>query len=284
LKALLETLRKTLPSLTPKLAQIARVVLDQPNRVATESMRALAKQSGVTAPTMIRFARELGFDGYDSFKNVFLASVNEQDFAERANWLRQASENDGISSIIQNSAEASYRNNRKFYQSLDMTEICQAADLILNANNVYVVSAGGLHSIASYLHYVGKMAVPQMRLAGTGGGGLVESLIPLKKDDVVITLAFNPYARYGIEATRFALSRGAKLVFFTDSPAAPLASEATILLLQKTDSPQFFPSMVSVMSAVETLISVIVARSGENAVQNIATYSEIRRKSNFYID
>ena len=283
MKSLLDTLRKSVPNLTPKLQQVAKVILDQPNLIATNSMRAIATLADVTPPTMIRFAREMGFDSYDSFKEVFRTSVHEQDFVGRADWLRQTSENDGIASILQNSAEASDFNNRHFYQTLDMDTICEAADLILGARSVFVVSAGGVHSIASYLHYVGKMAVPQMQLAGTGGGGLVESLIPIQKDDVVITLAYNPYARYGIEATQFALSRGAKLVYFTDSNVAPLASEATVLLLQKTDSPQFFPSMVSVMSAVETLISVIVARSGDSAISSIAEYSEIRRKSNFYI-
>jgi len=52
--------------------------------------------------------------------------------------------------------------------------------------------------------------------------------------------------------------------------------------LQKTDSPQFFPSMVAVMSALETLIAVIVARSGEKAIESISNYAEIRKQGRFY--
>ena len=96
-------------------------------------------------------------------------------------------------------------------------------------------------------------------------------------------MAFHPYARHGIEAAEFALSRGARLIYLTDSKAAPLASEAEILILQKTASPQFFPSMISVIAAVETLIAVIVARSGDSAIRSIADYSEIRNESDFYI-
>ncbi|MEM7561598.1 MAG: MurR/RpiR family transcriptional regulator [Pseudomonadota bacterium] len=279
----LETLFKITPDLSPKLKSAAKVILDNPNMVATNSMRAMAKKSGVTPPTMIRLANTLGFESYDSFKKVFQNSVNEQDFENRANWLQNASASDGIEPIVRSIAEAGLGNLRQFYHEVDLQRLCDAADMILQAPNVYVVASGGLHWIASYFHYVSKMAIPQMRLPRTSGNGLVEGLITIKPDDVILTMAYHPYSRHGIEASKFALSRGARMVYLTDSKAAPLASQAEILLLQKTESPQFFPSMVSVMSAIETLIAVIVARSGDDAIESIAHYAKIRSESEFYL-
>jgi len=232
---------------------------------------------------MIRLANSLGFESYEGFKQVFQSSVNEQNFEDRANWLRHTSASDGINSIVHEIADSSLGNIKHFFQELDLDAVVEAADIILEAPNVYVVAAGGIHWIASYLNYVGKMAIPQMRLPRTSGNGLVEGLIPVRKGDVILLMAYHPYARHGIEASEFALSRGARLIYLTDSRAAPLASQAEVLILQKTDSPQFFPSMIPVMAAVETLISVIVARSGDEAIRNIADYSEIRKKSEFYI-
>jgi len=166
---------------------------------------------------------------------------------------------------------------------MDLDAVCKAADIIIGGSNVHVVAAGGLHWIASYLHYVGKMALPQLRLPQTSGNGLVEGLISVAAGDVVLFMAYHPYSRHGIEASEFALSRGARLIYLTDSKAAPLASRAEVLLVQKTDSPQFFPSMVAVMSALETLIAVIVARSGQKAIDNISDYAEIRKEARFYI-
>ncbi|MFT5599700.1 MAG: DNA-binding MurR/RpiR family transcriptional regulator, partial [Chitinophagales bacterium] len=88
-----------------------------------------------------------------------------------------------------------------------------------------------------------------------------------------------PYAKQGIEASEFALSRGARMIYLTDSKAAPLASEADVLLLQKTTSPLFYPSMVSVVSAIETLITVIVARSDEKVIKAISDHEEVRKNS-----
>ncbi len=283
MQQILETLFKATSTLTPKLKIAAKVILDNPNLVATTSMRALAGRAGVTPPTMIRLANTLGFENYESFKQVFLKSINQQNFEDRANWLQFTSATDGIAPIVEEIAELGLGNIRQFFQELDLDSVSKAADIILGAPNVYVVAAGGAHWLASYLNYIGKMAIPQMRLPRTSGNGLVEGLIPVNRGDVVLAMAYHPYARHGIEASEFALSRGARLIYLTDSKAAPLASEAEVLILQKTESPQFFPSMISVMAAIETLVSVIVARSGDSAIRSIAEYSEIRKKRAFYI-
>ncbi len=271
------------PTLTPKLKSAARVILDNPNLVATTSMRALAGRAGVTPPTMVRLATTLGFENYESFRRVFQSSINKQNFEDRANWLQFTSATDGVTPIVQEIAESGVTNLKQFFQELDLDALSKAADIIIAAPNVYVVAAGGIHWIACYLHYVCKMAVPQMRLPANSGNGLLEEMIPVGKDDVILAMAYRPYARHGIEASEFALSRGARMIYLTDSRAAPLASKAEVLILQKTASRQFFPSMVAVMIAIETLISVIVSKSGDSAIRSIADYSEIREKGDFYL-
>ena len=275
----LEALFKITPDLSPKLKKVAKLILDNPNAVATTSMRALAKQAAVTPPTMIRLARELGFESYESFRQVFQTSINNPSYENRASWLQQSSETDGLPSLMQELAEAGHKNIQHFYQNANQDELSKAADLIIDASAVYVVAAGGVHWMAAYLQYVGNMAVPHLRVPRTNGMGLLEGLIPITKNDVVLTMGYNPYAKQNIEATEFALSRGARMIYFTDSKAAPLASQAEVLLLQNTEGPAFYPSMVSVVSAIEALLTVIVARSGEKALSAISRQEEIRKRN-----
>ena len=274
-------LLELLPSLTPKLRAAAKLVIDKPNAVATTSMRSLAQQAGVTAPTMIRLAKTLGFENYSQFKSVFCDAIDNFSFEQRASQLQQAFEAEGEGVIVRELAESGHRNIQHFYDNLDIDACCRAADLIINASSAYVVAASGPHWIGAYMQYVGKMAVPHLRVPRTSGDGLVEGLITIGKDDVVLAMTYNPYAKQTIEAIEFALSRGAKLVYLTDSQAAPLADRATVLIQQSTESPQFFPSMVPVVSAIETLLAVIVARSGQGALDTIAEYAEIRKQRYF---
>jgi DNA-binding MurR/RpiR family transcriptional regulator len=279
LHKVLDHLFRITPTLSPKLKNVAKLILDKPNAVATTSMRALAKQAGVTPPTMIRMAKELGFENYETFRQVFQTSVNNQGFGNRASGLQQSSANKGLAAIVHDLAESGHQNIEHFHQNLDLDAVCKAADMIIAAPSVYVIGAGGVHWMAAYLQYVGNMAVPHLRVPRTSGMGLLEGLIPIQKGDVVLTAAYNPYAKSGVEASQFALSRGARMIYLTDSKAAPLASEAEVLLLQKTASPLYYPSMVAVVTAIETLITVIVARSDKKVIKAISDHEEIRKNS-----
>ena len=75
----------------------------------------------------------------------------------------------------------------------------------------------------------------------------------------------------------------ARLLIALLAVTALVPVSAEVLLLQKTTSPQFFPSMVAVMSALETLIAVIVARSGQKAIDSIGEYADIRKQARLYI-
>ena len=58
--------------------------------------------------------------------------------------------------------------------------------------------------------------------------------------------------------------------------AAPLASEAEVLLLQKTESPQFFPSQAAVIALIETLIALIVAHGDDKIVEWMDDLERVR--------
>jgi len=277
LQALLNKLQQQLPSLTPKLRQAGKLVLDKPTAVATTSMRELARDAGVTPPTMARLASTLGYESYADFKAVFRDALDDFDFEQRASQLQSTSELNGEAAVIDSMQRAAHHNVGLCFGQLQAPAVCEAADLMIAAQNVYLVAASAPHWIAAYTQYVGKMAVPNMRVPRSSGEGLIDNLIPVGKKDVVLAMSFNPYARQTRDAIEFAVTRGAKLIYLTDSLAAPQSEKADVLLKLSTDSPQFFPSMVPVVAALETLLAVTVARSGPAAVKAIADYAKLRQ-------
>ena len=48
--------------------KIASIVLSNPSRVINQSISALSSEADVSLPTVNRFCKKLGFDGYPSFK------------------------------------------------------------------------------------------------------------------------------------------------------------------------------------------------------------------------
>ncbi|MFS8085809.1 MAG: MurR/RpiR family transcriptional regulator, partial [Acidobacteriota bacterium] len=64
-------IRKQFDSLTPELRRAARWITDHPGETGFLSMRQQAKSAGVSAPTMVRLARALGFDSYAALRRPF---------------------------------------------------------------------------------------------------------------------------------------------------------------------------------------------------------------------
>lgn len=277
LQHVLADLRQQLPTLSPKLQQAGKLVLDKPAAVATHSMREFAREAGVTPPTLERLAATLGYHNYADFKAAFLQVFNNFDFEERASQLQTTTELRGESAVLNDLQLAAHANIDFFYRHLQVEDINKAADLMINARTVYVIAASAPHWMAAYLQYVGKMAVPNLRVPRTAGDGLLDGLIPLCSDDVVLAMSYNPYARQTIDAIDFSLERNAKLIYLTDSVAAPRADKADVVIRQSTESPQFFPSMLGVVGAIETLLAFTVARSGSETVNAIATYANLRK-------
>lgn len=64
----LEQIEARIPKLTAAYQQVARVVVRRPHDVVRWSIRELAHRAHVSEPTVLRFCRELGTDGYQDFK------------------------------------------------------------------------------------------------------------------------------------------------------------------------------------------------------------------------
>ena len=63
-----ERIRATRPSLTPAERQVADWVLRQPGTVLSLPVAAIAREAGVSQPTVIRFCRSMGCHGLSDFK------------------------------------------------------------------------------------------------------------------------------------------------------------------------------------------------------------------------
>jgi hypothetical protein len=65
---LLDSIRTQYDSLSPSEKKVALAVLEQPELAIAANITTLAKKAGVSEPTVVRFCRAIGFDGWHAFK------------------------------------------------------------------------------------------------------------------------------------------------------------------------------------------------------------------------
>ena len=283
MQEILDRLFQLTPDLPPKLRQAAKLILDDPAQVALKSMRNLAKSAGVAPPTMMRLAKQLGFENWDDFRFVFQQSFTHKNYHDRATGLTALAKTQGQNVLFETLALSAHENVRRFFDSVIAEDLNLAADIILSAPQTYVIGAGSAHWMSAYMQYVSSIATPNMRAPRANGNDLVEGLIRITDQDCMIVITTYPYAKKPLEAAQFAKNKGARLICITDSRASPVAAIADVLILCASDYPQFFPSMVGVMSAIETLISLIVSRGGDDIIAAIAEQVALRDRIGVYI-
>lgn len=269
--------------LSPQLRLAAKAILDRPGEVALTSMRGFAGEAGVAPTTMLRLARELGFESYESFREPFQQALRrEEGFGGRAEWLQRLAGEDASGQIISAMARAQIANLESAYRLNDPKALAAAADALRRAGTAYVLGSGALHGLLRSFHFVLSFALPQARLVNAENGSVIDGLLQAESKDAIVTVSVAPYGRQSVEGLRFAKEQGLTCIVITDSRSAPTAALADHLLLAPTASPQFFPSLASAQAVLESLCALIVSRADKATVDRIARLDRERRRQGVY--
>lgn len=279
---ILDDLQKALPALPKKLALAARYALDNPDRIALDSMKITAENLGVTSPTLLRLARHFGFETYDRFKDSFKTLVRPS-FGVRAKALRIGVETRKTGELATHLLESAQQNTARVLAELDQDQLSDVARMIRNARRCLLFGSGPAQTLAAYMVTTGQMALPNLQLVGLELAAGLEAMAHVTEDDVVIGIGVSPYNRRTLDGLRTAREAGAATIVLTDRRSSPLAEHASKLLLCGTESPHFYPSMVSVCFVIEMLLATVVSEGGEAELASIRKFESVRKNSNAYL-
>ncbi|MCV2867487.1 MurR/RpiR family transcriptional regulator [Defluviimonas sp. WL0002] len=279
----IKLLKEALPSLPGKMAKAAGYALDNPDRIALDSMRTISTACGVTSPTMLRLARKIGYASYEDFRSEFQRQLLERGFGPRVNALRSSFSKGAEARLREEIAESANRNLKQTLKLLDPAAVEAFARAVHQAERTFIIGSGSMHWLAGLIKSSGDMAAAGMILASSGDKPATETIASIGPRDVLLALSLAPYARQTVDAAKFARDRGASVYAITDRPSAPLASHADTVFLAPTASPHYYPSLVAVMLVIETLLAAIATAGNAAAQQGLEAVDRARKLSGAYI-
>ena len=224
-------------SLSKRLQQIARYVLDEPNAVALETLAVLSERMGVQPSAIVRFAKSFGFAGATQMQRLFrdglLSGSASMDYSERAREFTQAVHGKGVGDAGEVLAEF-VQGNVLALQNLGSTtarkDMDEAVKLIVQAQTVYV--AGFRHSfpVAAYLAYSLLEVNKKTVLIDSLGGMVRQQVHAMAKGDLLVAVSYQPYAEEAVQLLEMAADRHCKVLSISDSLLSPLSKPATLAL------------------------------------------------------
>ncbi|QTF91924.1 MurR/RpiR family transcriptional regulator [Halomonas sp. BM-2019] len=251
------------PSLSRRLQQTARFLLDHPQEVAFATVAKLAEQAGVTPSTLIRFANSFGFKGFSEMQQLFRARLVDElpNYTERIRAVRTATgETPDSSQLLWEFAEA----NRDVLDQLpartDLRSLERALDLFEAAEIVHVMGARRSFVVASYMAYALQHVEKRTHLVSGLGGMHLEQLKSMGSRDALMVVSFSPYAQESREAAEEASRRGIPLVVITDSSLSPLARLADVSLVVHEAEVKSFRGLTASLCLTQTLAIALGVR------------------------
>ncbi len=253
---------------------IASYILEHYEKAAYMTAAKLGAVVGVSESTVVRFAIELGFEGYPELQRALQELVRTRLTSFERIEVSDAliGDKDILGQVLLSDVEKL----RQTLESVDREAFDLAVDRIISAKRIYILGVRSSASLAGFLYYHLQMAFDNLTLVQTTSGNeMLEQIMRIDKDDVMIAISLPRYSKRIIKAVDFACSKGANVVALTDSPESPIAENASQLLTANSDMASFVDSLVAPLSIVNAIIVAVARKKKEELTTRLRTLEQI---------
>jgi len=272
-KDILSVIQEQMGSFSKGQRLIANFILSAYDKAAFMTASKLGKTVNVSESTVVRFAAELGYDGYPAMQKALqemirnkLTSIQRIEVADD-----RIGDHDVLSMVMQSDIEKI----RMTLEEVDRDSFDRAVNDIVSAKRIYILGVRSAASIAAFLGFYFNLIFENVTLMPANSVSEVfEQLLRIGPEDVIIGVSFPRYSSRTVKAMQYARKQGAKVVAITDSEVSPLTAIADDTLIAKSDMASFVDSLVAPLSLVNALI-VAVGRKKKEELSR--TFSALER-------
>ena len=270
----LSILQEKEPTFSKGQKRIARYITDSYDKAAFMTANKLGKTVGVSESTVVRFAVDLGFDGYPSMQKAMREMVlNRLTSVQR---IEVASNRIGDQDVLSTVLHSDMEKLRQTGELISRDAFANAVNAILKAKRVYILGVRSVAPLANFLgYYLNYMFNNVYVLSGFSQEEMFEKIVGIHPDDAVIAFSFPRYSSSTTKGARYCRSAGATVIGITDSADSPLGLCSDHVLLAKSDMVSLVDSLVAPLSLVNALIVALASRKEKEISQTFANLERI---------
>ena len=257
-KNILHTIKADMSSFSKGQKRIGAYILENYDKAAFMTANRLGKTVGVSESTVVRFAVDLGFDGYPSMQKAMQELVlNRLTSVQRIEVANDRIGNqDVVTTVLQSDADKL----RQTAEMVDREAFSEAVKAILRAKRIYILGCRSAAPLASFLGYYLNFMFDNVDIVtASGASEMFEKLIRVDADDVVIGFSFPRYSAATVKGAQYCRTTGATVIGFTDSHLSPLGQHSEFVLLAKSDMLSLVDSLAAPLSLVNALIVALAS-------------------------
>ena len=279
-KNVLETIKESLESCSKGQKKIGEYLLTSYATAAYMTAAKLSETVGVSESTIVRYATELGFDGYPELQAALkYAARRRLTSVQRLELLKDRVGEDALAQSFASDVESI----KKTLSGIDRAQFDEFVTSLMNANRIYLVGARSSASLAIFMNFYLNVLFDNVQVVHTViGSEAFDQLFRVKEGDVVLGISFPRYSKLTVDVLDFAKRAGATVLGLTDSKRSPIASTADITLFADNASDTFVDSLTAPLALINALIHEIGRRDPERTAARLGILERIWAENDVY--
>lgn len=261
--------------------KIASYIEEHYDTAAFMTAAKLGEVVGVSESTVVRFAAQIGYDGYP-----YLQKAMQEMIRDKLNSIQRIEVTTGRigdADVVESVLNQDIDKIKRTIEEVSRDDFNKTVNAIINAENIYVFGVKSASYIASFFAYYLDLIFGNVHiLDSTSKTTTYEKLFRISDRDVMIGISFPRYSTMAVDAMNFAHERGAEVVAITDSMISPLVTNADEVLLARSDIASVVDTLVAPLSLINALLVAIVIERKEDIIHTFSTLEEVWKDQNVY--
>lgn len=253
---ILDKIEQARPTFSKGQRRIADFITSHADKAAFMTAAKMGAMVGVSESTVVRFAYELGFEGYPELSRSLQQIIKTQlTSVQRISVTRDRI---GDGDVLEKMLSFDMDKIRRTLEETSKEDFNAAAKAIAAARSIYVIGDRSAGALARFIEYYFDLMFSNVRRLYTSSTSeLYEQMVRLGPEDVLIGISFPRYSTLTVRACRFAADAGATVIAVTDGSGSPLAKAADHLLAARSDMTSFVDSLAAPLSLINALIVAV---------------------------
>lgn len=261
--------------------KIAAYIEEHYDTAAFMTASKLGEVVGVSESTVVRFATQIGYDGYP-----YLQKAMQEMIRDKLNSIQRIEVTTGrigSDDVVESVLNQDIDKIKRTLEEISREDFNAAVDAIIHAENIYLFGVKSASYIASFFGYYLDLIFGNVHLLNsTSKTTTYEKLFRITERDVMIGISFPRYSTMAVDAMSFAHERGARVIAVTDSMISPLVANADHVLLARSDIASVVDTLVAPLSLINALLVAIVIRCKDQIADTFRSLEQVWEEQNIY--
>lgn len=262
------------PTLSKGHKKIADFIKTNYEKASFMTAASLGKAVGVSESTVVRFASNIGFEGYPELQKYLQEMVKSH--LTSVQRMDVAASRYGDEDFIDRAFSADIEMIKATRDGISREAFIKSAEAINNARKIYILGVRSSAALASFAAFYFRFLYENVVLIDTSAASEVfEQMFRIGSEDVCIAISFPRYSNQTVNALSFAQSRGATIISITDGEFSPIAPYATHLLVAKSNMVSFVDSLTAPLSVINALVAAAAKEKHDDVYNDFKVLEEI---------